>query len=374
MIELSRHIECLMLRHDCVIVPGLGGFVTQNVPARYVSDEKLFLPPYRSVGFNAQLTLNDGLLVQSYMQAYDTDYAETVKLVDDAVMQLKQELQEKGEYELSGIGTLTLGIGGKYNFTPCEAGVLSPELYGLDAVNVVNIKHTIQEQKQEESKQRKRKVRLRSSEKSYTITLNRELVNYVAAAVVAVFFYFLWATPVSNTSNGGSQTASVLYEQLFNSSTQQAAYNGNAKLVNPVDSVPINLMGETSAKGVEVELQDADIKANEVDKNASSQVLPTNNDVAKQTEKVATEVLNKAETTEKGSYTLVLASAITEENAKVMSNKLGAQGLRKVHPYKRGHMVRVVCGQYANKQQAQQALTKLQQNNQFAEAWVMEIK
>ena len=52
MIELSRHIENLLLKHNCVIVPQLGGFVTQYVPARYISEEQIFLPPYRSVGFN----------------------------------------------------------------------------------------------------------------------------------------------------------------------------------------------------------------------------------------------------------------------------------------------------------------------------------
>ncbi|MBO5704071.1 MAG: SPOR domain-containing protein, partial [Bacteroidaceae bacterium] len=52
MIALARHIESLLLKHDCVIVPDFGGFVTQQVAARYVEDEGLFLPPYRSVGFN----------------------------------------------------------------------------------------------------------------------------------------------------------------------------------------------------------------------------------------------------------------------------------------------------------------------------------
>ena len=84
MIELSKHIECLLLRHNCVIVPGLGGFVTQYVPARYVPEEELFFPPFRSVGFNPRLTLNDGLLVQSYMQAYDTSYPETLRIVENA--------------------------------------------------------------------------------------------------------------------------------------------------------------------------------------------------------------------------------------------------------------------------------------------------
>ena len=65
MIELSRHIEALLLTHDCVIVPGLGGFVTQYVPAYYVEEENLFIPPHRTIAFNAGLSLNDGLLVES---------------------------------------------------------------------------------------------------------------------------------------------------------------------------------------------------------------------------------------------------------------------------------------------------------------------
>ncbi len=358
MIELSRHIECLMLKHDCVIVPGLGGFVTQYVPARYVSDEQLFLPPYRSVGFNSQLTLNDGLLVQSYMQVYGTDYSETLKLIDDAVMQLKNELQEKGEYEFEGIGKLIMSIEGSYNFIPCEAGVLSPELYGLDAVNVAAVKHTVQAEEQEKAiaKEKKRKIRLHRSEKNYTITLNRELVNYVAAAVIAVFFYFIWAVPVGDTHEKGAQTASVLYQQLFNSSTQQAAHNQQVQLMYSANNEkPINLM------------EDAD-KSTLISENKEN-ASPTN--VAQRTDVSTQQAADKSATAH---YTIVLASAITADNAQAMSSKLKAQGIQGVQPYKRGSMVRVVCGHYQNKQQAQQALIKLQQSKQFSEAWIMEEK
>ena len=33
-IELDRHIEILLLKSDCVIVPGLGGVVASHVAAR----------------------------------------------------------------------------------------------------------------------------------------------------------------------------------------------------------------------------------------------------------------------------------------------------------------------------------------------------
>ena len=75
MITLARHIELLLLEHDCVIVPGFGGFIANHVEAQYSGEqEQLFLPPYRTIGFNQQLKVNDGLLLQSYMAAYDASY------------------------------------------------------------------------------------------------------------------------------------------------------------------------------------------------------------------------------------------------------------------------------------------------------------
>ena len=63
MIELARHIEILLLENDCVIIPDFGGFIAHYQPARYIKEENLYLPPVRTIGFNPQLTINDGLLV-----------------------------------------------------------------------------------------------------------------------------------------------------------------------------------------------------------------------------------------------------------------------------------------------------------------------
>ncbi len=367
MIELSRHIESLMLKHDCVIVPGLGGFVTQYVPARRVDDEQLFLPPCRSVGFNPQLSLNDGLLVQSYMQAYDTNYPETVKLIDDAVKQLKDKLREEGEYELMGIGRLTLGIGGKYDFTPYESGVLSPELYGLDTVSVSKF---TQKQKEEQTetvvnnKGKKKKLHVKRTEKNYTISINRELVNYVAAAVVAIFFYCLWATPLNNTPQTNQQTASVVYEQLFNHATQHQEY-ANAVPVAPTQSATRSVT------------EDATTTTETTSANTSSTVQPvapvtTQTTAVAETQTKAKDQPQRTESTlSKGKYTLVLASAISESNANEFSQKLKKDGYTEASPYRRGKMVRVVYGSYANEQAAQAALAKLRKHQAFADAWVM---
>lgn len=351
MIELSRHIESLMLKHDCVIVPGLGGFVTQYVPARRIDDERIFLPPHRSVGFNQQLTINDGLLVQSYMQAYDTNYPETIKLIEDAVRQLKDKLQSEGEYELSGIGCLTMGIGGQYNFIPCEAGVLSPELYGLDALSIerVTAPHKSAEDATPANSSKSKKVHVKRTERDYTISINRELANYAAAAVAAVFFYFLWATPVTNSTPADQQAASMVYEQIF---SKQAPKPSVATPVTiPVAEVPVANEKETESP--------TEAKAQPAEKAEKKDPKP---------------VAEAAAPLPQGKYTLVLASAITAKNAETFSENLRAEGLTETRPYKRGSMIRVIYGAYPSEKDAYTALQKLRKHKAFADAWILKTE
>ena len=110
--------------------------MTHNINARYEEQEHLFLPPLRTLGFNPQLNINDSLLVQSYIEAYDISYPEALQRIEDEVEELRQHLQNEGSYELNDIGTLALNEDGNYVFTPCEAGILTPALYGLSSVEM----------------------------------------------------------------------------------------------------------------------------------------------------------------------------------------------------------------------------------------------
>ena len=51
MIELSTHIEYMLLTHDEVSVPQLGTFIVKDMSSRRVDEEGIFLPPYRTVTF-----------------------------------------------------------------------------------------------------------------------------------------------------------------------------------------------------------------------------------------------------------------------------------------------------------------------------------
>ena len=72
--------------------------MAHHVEARYVEDEQLFLPPLRTLGFNPQLKVNDSLLAQSYIEAYDISYPEALRRIADEVEELKQIMAEQGTY------------------------------------------------------------------------------------------------------------------------------------------------------------------------------------------------------------------------------------------------------------------------------------
>ena len=124
MIELSHHIEKLLLKNDCVIVPEFGAFVTQRIPARIIEKEGLFFPPYKSVGFNSQLQMNDGTLIHSYMESARITYSQAEEHVKHAVDIMRRRLLEENIYDLGSIGTFERYGDGSLEFTPYESGVL----------------------------------------------------------------------------------------------------------------------------------------------------------------------------------------------------------------------------------------------------------
>lgn len=144
MLRLDRHIESLLTKYDCVILPGFGGFVTYHVSARIDEVGDVMLPPSTTVGFNPQLTLNDSLLVQSYVETYDYSFPEALHIVADEIRELESILQENGHYELPSIGQLTINIKGKYEFEPTPSGILIPEFYALPNIDIANKQDPVQ--------------------------------------------------------------------------------------------------------------------------------------------------------------------------------------------------------------------------------------
>ena len=137
--NLVHHITKLLLDNDCVIVPGFGGFMAHHKEAYVNGENGRFYPPSRTLGFNQQLTMNDSLLVQSYVETYDMSYPEALSTIEEEVSSLKRTIESAGKYHFSGLGTITIGESGKYDFAPCPSGIPTPSLFALEAFETEHV-------------------------------------------------------------------------------------------------------------------------------------------------------------------------------------------------------------------------------------------
>lgn len=234
MVTIESHIENLLLCYDCVIVPGIGGFVTRYEDSTFLTSGTEMAPPYRSVSFNSQLKANDGLLTHSYMTTYDTNYPKAQQLLDDDVCALRDTLHRGQPCKIGNIGTLQQTQSGALIFTPNDEQIIyTKEFYGLTdcaiapARNIapsattiatpIAAKPTTQPATNPLATTRNmKKVNTDNSgtthdDNHYVIRLNKNAVRYTVAAIAAAMLYFVFSiAPTVSLNNSNLQEAAII--------------------------------------------------------------------------------------------------------------------------------------------------------------------
>lgn len=336
--------------------------MVHHVEARYDEKDHIFLPPYRTLGFNPQLKMNDSLLAQSYIEAYDISYPEAIKRIESEVDELNQILDNEGEYELNDIGTLHRNEMGSFDFVPCDAGILTPYLYGLSSFELESLssikakrnKEVIEAEKEitniptgiqalekanifanQSSLSNKTEDKQEDQEKSIRISIS--MLRNAAAVAILFVVLMLIPTPLSNKKDKLIQTelnTSLLYKIIPNDVITEKAG------VNPLEKITSKPQPESTKE----------VKAKEVVEEVNSP--------------------QKQETF----YTIVLASRITKKNAEAYTESLKNKGLENAEMIAKGAHVKVICGRYESEKEAYKAMNKLNNNPDFADCWVTKIQ
>ena len=372
MIELTKHIEILLLENDCVIVPGLGGFIAYHQPAHYEEDEGLFLPPTRTVGFNPQLTMNDGLLTQAYMQTHHTDFSDASRKIAQKVSELKEMLYSEGMVEMTGIGTLHYTLYNTYEFHPQVSGVLSPTLYGLDSYSMLPLSEIPVEQK---------KIELKKKE----YHLNPQWLSNAVAVVIAAVLFFALSFPVENTYVDKGVYASLGTDCLFDairshsmstSLVVQEVEESQKQKTSPV--VPVVVKVEKVAPVVKTEVQKVDAPEKETIKEEAPKVV----EVSKAKEVPVLAKVKAAEpkkeapkvVVKKKNYHIIVASLATLSDANRMLEQYKKQGYSDAVIKENNGRFRISLCSYADKSVAYQKLDDLKKADAFKGAWMLTSK
>ncbi|MGN0223144.1 MAG: hypothetical protein ACI4AM_03850 [Muribaculaceae bacterium] len=136
--DLIPHIEYLLQSHDCVIVPGLGAVLAHRVSARYDDEAGCWMPPYRAMSFNSELTRTDGLLAASVARRRGVSIAAATQMVTAAVEQMRRTLSDDGSLDMGGAGTLTMEDG-RITYQPATTGWASPQYLWMPRLDIARI-------------------------------------------------------------------------------------------------------------------------------------------------------------------------------------------------------------------------------------------
>nr|WP_314550891.1 SPOR domain-containing protein [uncultured Capnocytophaga sp.] len=128
--DLNVYIEELLYKHQCVIIPKFGAFISNRKSAK-MADDRTFDPPKREITFNASLNSNDGLLMKYVSEQSGIDYKLVEDYVNLAVEGWKRILQQEQPLVLDKIGTLRQTREGRVSFEPANEVNYLTDSFGM---------------------------------------------------------------------------------------------------------------------------------------------------------------------------------------------------------------------------------------------------
>ena len=132
---LSKMVKELSLEKDRVVLPGLGCFVAEMVPATFSDKGYTINPPYRKLLFRSRPDMGDEL-IDFYVEANDLDRDVACRILGDFIRELRQIIFTKKVVILPGLGRLRATKENNLFFIPDEDLDIYPAGVGLEPISL----------------------------------------------------------------------------------------------------------------------------------------------------------------------------------------------------------------------------------------------
>jgi hypothetical protein len=132
-LDITAFIRELLFGHDCVIVPGFGGFIGNYTPAAIDKGTGTFNPPLKLISFNRNLSYNDGLLIKRIAEEKNIEFGDARMIVEDFVTVLRKKLESGEKIVFEKIGSFINNQEGNVQFEPDRSVNYLADSYGLES-------------------------------------------------------------------------------------------------------------------------------------------------------------------------------------------------------------------------------------------------
>ena len=361
--NLARHIELLLRDNDCVILPGFGGFIAHDVPAYYVSEEGLYYPPSRSISFNASITMNDGLLAQSYMKSYQVDYARATHIIDVAVEQLTDMLDEEGSVTMPHIGTLTHDIHQSLQFIPDVAGIASPKHFGLGSFAIKELGQLL-------AAEANPQAAVTHTAKTINLRIRKDVLHRVISTAAIFLLLIMVALPTGDhkpTDVAALRLAELVASPQIRVAEPTPVAVPTETVVASEDTAQVMLpvmKEEPTPAPVAVEVAPVVPETPTVVTGTPAVAAPT----------VETPQPTTGEVKPMKTYHIIVASLPNHRGADETLAQYARMGYADVALVERDNRVRISLMQFADKDEANAQLKTLRTHDEFQNAWMLAVR
>jgi nucleoid DNA-binding protein len=187
----------LLLRHNCVVVPGFGGFVAKQVAAEIDLDKGLISPPKKALLFNRFLLTDDGLLLAELARLRGLYYEEAKTQLQTHTDALQRQLLAGETIKLPKLGTFSRQADGQILFEQDRFFNLLLSSYGLG--NLSFVAQTVP------AKEETPVIELHTDPITRKVSWTRVAA---AACLLPLAFYSFWIPTQTNALQSGLFTTS----------------------------------------------------------------------------------------------------------------------------------------------------------------------
>lgn len=239
---LPLHIEYLLTRNDCVIVPGLGAFIASEQEAYIDLERGVIRPRRREISFNGSVRTDDGLLTHSIARREGLSYEDARRFVAALADRMATDLQDEGEVSLGMTGRLVKDPEGLISFQPRRSEVISDimqdvKLTRKDVAATAEKPATTVAVESADEEDGMRTIRVKADR--YVFTVSKRAVHAAAMLVAILTIGLSLMLPVNHDRE--QKAAVISFEDIFRreakSSSAQGTQDANRVNVEMTDSL-----------------------------------------------------------------------------------------------------------------------------------------
>ncbi len=326
--SLSTYIEYLLMTRHYAFVPGLGGFMFQEEPARLMLGGRL-MPPLRILKYNRFLTHDDGMLANVIMRAEGLSYDDANQAIRLSVSNLLNTVQHEGRCALGRLGFIFFDDECHIAFRANDQVSQDPVYYGMTQLNIKPWRQQVGVQTE--------KPRIKHHDG--VLELPTHLLRYAAVALIVICFIVGNMIPWSSNSSDAAHLANVV-------DTGSLLH----KFDTPETQATENVFSES--------LSEAKTE-NSIDTEIAHQPEP--------------EVVKPVAASHK-EYIVIVGSCKSQKEADRLLRRLSKKGYDNLQVYERNGRYRIYINKFADKADAVSCMNDLRQNTPFTDAWILGVR